>query len=127
MKIPLLQLADDTRASNVIPARGFRAIRRGWCLGADAFRKEILESVHTRATESRLPETRRERTEEKARRILQVELDMLDWAGAELAGDARKHQIARRPRTETSVTLKWIAPGLHAGTWTRVANRLQPA
>jgi hypothetical protein len=66
--------------------------------------------------------------EEKARRILKEELDQLGWTGTELAGrakgDARKIRIARRLRTETAVTLKWIAAELQMGTWTHVANRL---
>ena len=109
----------------------FKRIRRGGCLGDATFRKELLESAHTRATESHPAETRRETAEEKARRILQEELDKLGWMGAELSrrakGDARKIRIARRLRTETSVTLKWIATELHLGTWTHVANRLQKA
>ena len=107
----------------------FKAIRRGWCLGDEAFRKELLESIHTRATESHHAGTRRETTEEKARRILNEEPDKLGWTGAELAarpkGDVRKIWIARRLRSETAVTLKWIAAKLHIGTWTHVANRLQ--
>ena len=39
-------------------------------------------------------------------------------------GDARKIRIARRLRTETAVTLKWIAAELNMGTWTHMANRL---
>ncbi|NOS72050.1 MAG: hypothetical protein HOP33_19260 [Verrucomicrobia bacterium] len=109
----------------------FKPIRRGWCLGDETFRKELLESVHTRATESHHAETRRETTEEKARRILNEELDKLGWTGAELArrakGDARKICIAQRLRAETAVTLKWIAAELNMGTWTHVANRLQNA
>src|ERR1035437_4592239 len=107
----------------------FKAIRRGWCLGSETFRQELLEGVHTRATESHHAATRRETTEQKARRILNEELDKLGWTGAELArrpkGEARKVRIARRLRVETAVTLKWIAEQLHMGTWTHVANHLQ--
>ena len=75
--------------------------------------------------------TRRETTEEKARRILNEELDKLGWTGAELEqrakGDAWKIRIARRLRAETAVTVKWIAAELHMGTWAHVANRLQNA
>jgi REP element-mobilizing transposase RayT len=109
----------------------FKIIRRGWCLGDEAFRKELLAGVHTRATESHHAETRRETTAEKARRILGEEMDKLGWSAAELAqrakGDARKIRIAQRLRAETAVTLKWIAEELHMGTWTHVANRLQNA
>ena len=107
----------------------FKAIRRGWCLGSETFRNELLESAHTRATESHHAETRQETTEQKARRILNEELDKLGWTGAELAGrpkgDTRKIRIAQRLRAETAVTLKWIAAELNMGTWTHVANRLQ--
>jgi hypothetical protein len=103
-----------------LPADEFKAIRRGWCLGGETFRKELLESVGADA--------RRETAEEKARRILPEELDALGWDGAALGqhpkGDARKVRIARRVRAETSVTLKWIAEHLHMGAWTPVANRL---
>ena len=109
----------------------FKPIRRGWCLGSETFRKELLESAHTRATESHHAQTRRETTEEKARRILNEELDKLGWTEAELVqrakGDARKIGIAQRLRVETAVTLKWIARELHMGTWTHLANRLKNA
>jgi len=75
--------------------------------------------------------TRRETTEEKARRILNEELDKLGWTAAELAqrakGDTRKIRIAQRLRSETAVTLNWIAAELHMGAWSHVANRLQSA
>ena len=109
----------------------YKTIRRGWCLGGETFREELLANAHTRATESHPAETRRETTEEKARRIVNEELDKLGWTGAELAarakGDTRKIRIARRLRAETAVTLKWIAAELQMGTWTHVANRLQTA
>jgi len=109
----------------------FKLIRRGWCLGGETFRQELLDQAHTRTSESHHAQTRRETTEEKARRILREELDRLGWTGAELIrrakGDARKIRIAQRLRAETSVTLKWIAEALQMGTWTHVANRLQNA
>ena len=92
---------------------------------------QLLDGVHTRATESHHAATRRETTGQKARRILNEELDKLGWTAADLAwrpkGEARKVRIARRLRAETAVTLKWIAGQLHMGTWTHVANRLQRA
>jgi len=109
----------------------FNAIRRGWCLGDEAFRQDLLNQSHDRAGESHHPGIRRETAEEKARRILGEELDRLGWSGAELArrlkGDAQKVRIARRLRAETAVTLKWIAQHLHMGTWTHVSNQLHHA
>jgi putative transposase len=107
----------------------YKPIRRDWCLGGETFRKELLASVHTRATESHHAATRRETTTEKAQRLLHEELDKLGWPESELAqrpkGDARKIRIAQRLRTEMAITMKWIAQALHMGTWTHVANRLQ--
>jgi hypothetical protein len=106
----------------------FKAIRRGWCLGDDAFRKELLANVHQHAGENHYTQTRRESADEKATRILQEELNRLGWQPGDLSvrpkGDPRKIRIARRLRTETSVTLKWIAAHLHMGVATHVANRL---
>ena len=63
---------------------------------------------------------------EKARRILQEELDKLGWTTKDLEarskGDVRKVRLARRLRTETSVTWKWISAQLHMGTWTHAAS-----
>ena len=74
-------------------------------------------------------EIRRETAEAKARRVLGEELDKLGWTEADLVrqakGDVRKVHIARRLRSETAVTLKWIAQNLHMGVWTYVSNQLQ--
>jgi REP-associated tyrosine transposase len=106
----------------------FKAIRRGWCLGDKNFRRELLERVYRCSTENHHAQMRRETAEEKARRILQEELDLLGWLPEQLRaypkGDSRKIRIARRMRTETCMTLKWIANQLHMGTPTHVANRL---
>jgi hypothetical protein len=117
----------ETRPSQA-DGEEFTGIRRGWCLGDESFRQELLERVRAGAGEHQRADARRETMEEKARRILREELEALGWDGAALAqrpkGDARKVRMARRLRAETSVTLKWIAQHLHMGTWTNVANRL---
>jgi len=106
----------------------FKAIRRGWCLGDETYRKELLESVGASEDEPYRADARRETTEEMARRILNEELDKLGWTGAELAGrakgDVRKIRIARLLWADTAVTPKWIAAELHMGNWTPVANQL---
>ena len=100
-------------------------------MGGETYHQVLLANTHTHATESHPAETRRETTEEKARRILKEALDKLGWRGLELASrakeDARKTRMAERLRAETALTLKWIAKALHMGTWTHVANRLQKA
>jgi REP element-mobilizing transposase RayT len=106
----------------------FKDIRRGWYLGEETFRQELLERVSAAAVEPCQADARRETAEAKARRILTEELEQLGWDEAALAqrpkGDARKVAVARRLRAQTTVTLQWIATHLHMGTWTHVANRL---
>jgi hypothetical protein len=112
----------------------FKNIRRGWCLGGETFRQELLAQTHARAGENHQAQTRRESAEEKARRILQEELDKLGWTVKDLAarskGDVRKVRLAGRLRTETSVTWKWISEQLHMGTWahgTSLKIKTEPA
>jgi REP element-mobilizing transposase RayT len=126
------ELANDLeRRRSKEDDEAFNGIRRGWCLGGETFRQELLAANETRATENHTAAARQETTEEKARRLLQMELEKLGWTTAELAGrakgDARKIHIARRLRAETAVTLKWLAAELHMGAWTHVAKCLQLA
>jgi len=43
---------------------------------------------------------------------------------ARAKGDPAKVTIARRLRTESTMTLKWVAERLHMGAWTYVWNLL---
>ena len=71
---------------------------------------------------------RRESQEEKAERVLQEELRRRKWSEEELAqrrkGDAEKIKIAQRLRTETLVSVAWIARRLQMGSVSYVNNRL---
>jgi putative transposase len=106
----------------------YRKIRRGWCLGDAAFRKELLEQMHGRFAEHHDGPEKVESAEEKAEGIIAQEMKKLRWKEGELErrpkGDAGKVRIAARLREETTVTLKWIAQRLQMGTWTHVTNRL---
>jgi REP element-mobilizing transposase RayT len=59
---------------------------------------------------------------------LREEMDRLGWEAAALRqarkGDARKVRLAARIRTETALSLKWIAEHLAMGSWTHVSNQL---
>jgi hypothetical protein len=81
-----------------------------------------------RVGENHYAQERRESGEEKARGILAGEMKRLGWTEAELKqrrkGDAAKVRIAWRLRTETTMTLKWIAAALEMGAWTHVSNLL---
>ena len=55
-------------------------------------------------------------------------LNEVGWQEAQLAErrkcDPAKVKLAMRVRTETTMTLKWIAARLHMGTWTNLSNLL---
>ena len=104
----------------------WKGVRRGWCLGDAAFRKELLAQMAEQAGASHYGEELRECAEEKAQRIVAEEMKRLGWKEDEVQrrrkGYPKNVQIARRLRGET--TLKWIADRLRMGTWTHVTNRL---
>jgi REP element-mobilizing transposase RayT len=105
----------------------YEQLRRGGCLGDEEFRQELLTCGQP-AGASHYGGERRERDEEKARRLVAEQLQRLGWPAAELAkrrkGDAEKVALARRLRAETTMSLKWIAGELHMGSWTYVSNLL---
>jgi REP-associated tyrosine transposase len=109
-------------------AEQWKGVRRGWCLGDEAFRKELLGQMAEKAGPSHYGEELQESAEEKAQRIVTGEMKRLGWGQADLEqhrkGDRRKVKIARRLRQETTMTLQWIANRLKMGTWTHVTNRL---
>ena len=106
----------------------YKKIRRGWCLGDAAFRKELLEQMHGRLGEQHDGPEKMESAEEKAEGIIAQEFKRLRWKQGELErrpkGDSKKVRIAARLRKETTVTLKWIAQRLHMGTWTNLNHHL---
>jgi hypothetical protein len=59
---------------------------RGWCLGGDEFRQELLAQVSERATPQDGGEEVRQSAMAKAQRIAQEELDALGWAAPDLQG-----------------------------------------
>jgi len=106
----------------------YRQVRRGWCLGNEAFRQELLAQMSERVGENHYAAERQESGEAKARGIVATELKRLGWAPVELKrrrkGDPGKIRIAGRLRAETTMTLKWIAAELQMGAWTYVSNLL---
>jgi len=103
-------------------------LRRGWCLGSEAFKQQMLERMEGQLGESHAGELRRESEQAKAERILGEELQRLGWTPADLGqrhkSDAGKLAIAARLRRETTLPLKWIAARLQMGTWKSASARL---
>jgi len=109
-------------------AKEFKPVERGWRLGSEEFRRELLAKAKGRLGESRFGAERREAQEAKARRLLREEMDRLGWDQAALLragkGDKGKARIAARLRKETAMSLKWIAQNVAMGSWTHVSNLL---
>ena len=73
-------------------------------------------------------EERAQTETEQAEGIVRESLKRLGWKEADLEvrakGDREKVKLAVRLRTETSVTIKWIAQRLCMGTWTHLDHLL---
>ncbi|MHB1305610.1 MAG: transposase [Limisphaerales bacterium] len=97
-----------------------RAVRRGWYLGEETFRKELLARMTERMGAEHFGRERMETDTSKAERIIEEELRRRKWQPAELRarrkGDAEKVSLAARLRAETTMTAKWIAERLGMGS-----------
>jgi REP element-mobilizing transposase RayT len=106
----------------------FKSVVRGWCLGSEQFRKELLAQMSERAGAENYGPEIRESAEDKAERLIQGELKKLHWQEQDLAnrlkGDPKKVGIALRLRRETTMTLSWIAERLRMGTKTHLSHLL---
>jgi len=106
----------------------FKALRRGWYLGDQAFREELVEQMGLRMGAEHYGEERRETDEQKAERIVTGELKRQGWKETELGLRPKGHKVkiavAKRLRKETTMSLKWIALRLQMGSWTYVFNLL---
>ena len=106
----------------------WKAIRRGWCLGDEAFRQELLARMEGQLGEHHYGAERPESAEAKAERLVQAGLKAARWTEKDLGlrrkSDKVKVQLAARLRQETTMTLKWIAQRLQMGAWTHLNKRL---
>lgn len=105
-----------------------KRVRRGWYLGDNAFRKELLAQMKERMGEHHYGEERVEADEERAEDIVREGLRRLGWRESDLEkkpkGDPEKLKLAVRLRAETTVTIKWIAQRLRMGAWTYLNSLL---
>jgi hypothetical protein len=60
----------------------YREVRRGWCLGSEAFRQELLRAAADRAEANHYGSKRFESSEERARRWWRGNLSAWDGTGA---------------------------------------------
>jgi hypothetical protein len=107
----------------------FSALPRGWCIGSEQFRQELLLQMTTvQGSRFAGPEWK-ETAEQKAQRILAEELGRRGWDARHLAqlrkADPEKLKIAARLRAETTVTFQWITQHLSMGVPAYVSDCLR--
>jgi putative transposase len=104
----------------------FQQIRRGWCLGDEAFRKELLEQMDGGFGAEHYGEERRAGEEERAELLVQAGLRKARWQEADLGrtrkGEPVKVKLARQLREQTTMTHEWIAHRLEMGSKSNVSN-----
>ena len=98
----------------------FKPIRRGWCLGEEKFREELLTQMSERMGAEHYGEERAATAEALAELIIAEELKRGRWQEADLKtrpkGDPVKVDLAARLRAATTMTVGWIAERLAMGT-----------
>lgn len=101
-------------------ATDYRRIRRGWCLGGDPFRKELLAQIAERRGPEHYGEERRESEQEKAERLIAAGLKKARWSEANLHRQRKGHpvkvRLAQQLREQTTLTVGQIAERLQMGT-----------
>lgn len=106
-------------------------LRRGWCFGEEAFRKELRAQVSERRGAHHYGAELQEGEEEKAERLVREELARQPWTESDLAEkpktDRLKARLALRLRRETTMTLAWIARRLKMGSVNTLKNTLRLA
>ena len=100
----------------------FKPVERGWCLGGEEFRQELLEQakVVAKSSASHYGEIVREAAQARAEQTVIAGLKRLKWRETELAvrrkGNPDKVKLALALRAQTTVPLRWIAARLCMGT-----------
>ena len=98
----------------------FKPVERGWYLGDEQFRRELLERVSTSPGASHFGEAVQEAAEAKAERLVVAGLKRLGWEEEVLKqrrkGDRGKVALAKELRAGTTMSLAWIAQRLAMGS-----------
>lgn len=97
-----------------------KVLRRGWCLGSSAFKREMLLRMESGLGEHHSGELRQGCAQAKGEQIVTEELKRLGWKEADLKrrrkNDPDKLEIGARLRRETTLTIKAIAARVGLGT-----------
>jgi REP element-mobilizing transposase RayT len=97
-----------------------RSVRRGWCLGDESFRRELLARMGERLDAEHDGAEQSETDADRAEGIVLAELNRRWWSEDDLGrrpnGDGGKVEIAGRLRAGTMRTAEWIAERLRMGS-----------
>jgi len=114
------QLERALEARRAEDDEAFTPIRRGWYLGDETFRQELLAQMSERMGAEHYGEERAQTAEAMAEQIIVAELKRRRWNDAALRtrpkGDPAKVALAARLRAETTMTVGWIAERLGMGS-----------
>ena len=107
----------------------FKRVERGWCLGGEEFRQELLEQVEARPGPSHFGEAVQEAEAAQAERLVVEGRKRMRWSEADLSarrrGEPGKVRLARELRSQTTMPLAWIAVRLKMGSRGYLAWLLQ--
>jgi REP element-mobilizing transposase RayT len=106
----------------------FNPVRRGWCVGSEQFRQDMLQYIERQRGKWHYGQELFEAAEGRAERLIKQALRDQGVSEAQLAklrkGHPFKIKLAARLRSETTVTIGWIAQRLGAGTRGHLAHLL---
>src|SRR5207248_4171125 len=98
----------------------FKCLERGWYLGDEEFRRELLEQVTVGPGPSHFGPAVQEAVEVTAEKLLASALKRKGWTERDLAGrskgDPGKVELAEQLRAGTTMPLSWIANRLSIGS-----------
>jgi REP element-mobilizing transposase RayT len=106
----------------------FKPLVRGWCVGAEQFRSEMLQYIEEQRGKWHYGAELSESGEAKAERLIAESLRTAGVTEEQIVtwrkGHPFKVRLAARLRAETTVTISWIAHRLAMGTRGHLAHLL---
>jgi hypothetical protein len=110
----------EVRRSEETEPGALQSLRRGWYVGSESFKREMLQRMEGSLGGHHSGELHCQAADAKAERIIAEALQGYGWGEEELLArrknDPAKLEIAARLRRETTLSIKAIAARVHLGT-----------